>query len=142
MPLPEPEDTAPLRHIVTLPAGLVGLPYLTEFALIEHQLSVPVRLLQSLSLPDFVFVLIDPFSLCPDYQVELCQEDAIELQTKAGADLLVLAIMCIPEDVRLATANLLAPLVVNMPAGRGKQLVLRDRRWPINYPAPGISPVL
>ncbi len=121
------------RQIITFESGLIGLPQLKVFALIEDELSLPIRLLQCVSVPEFVFVVINPFAIHPSYDIEISDEDAAELGIKSAADVLVLAIVTVPEDLRFVTANLLSPLVINMKSKRGKQILLTDTDYPINY---------
>jgi flagellar assembly factor FliW len=121
------------RQIVTFESGLIGLPQLKVFALIEDELSLPIRLLQCISVPQFVFVVINPFTVYPNYDIEISDEDAEELGVNSAADVLVLAIVTVPEDLRFVTANLLSPIVINMRTKRGKQILLTDTDYPINY---------
>ena len=121
------------RQIITFNSGLIGLPHLKVFALIEDEESLPIRLLQCVSTPEFVFVVINPFSIYPSYDVEISDDDATELGVSSAADVLVLAIVTIPEDVRFVTANLLSPIVINMKNKRAKQILLSDTDYPINY---------
>jgi flagellar assembly factor FliW len=121
------------RQIVTFNSGLIGLPQLKVFALIEDEESLPIRLLQCVSTPDFVFVVINPFTVYPNYDVEISDDDAEELGVTSPSDVLVLAIVTVPEDVRFVTANLLSPIIVNMKNKRAKQILLSDTDYPINY---------
>jgi len=125
-----PVDT---RQIITFETGLIGLPHLKVFALIEDEESLPIRLLQCLSVPDFVFVVINPFTVYPNYDIEISDEDANLLGVKTAADVLVLSIITIPDDLRFVTANMLSPLIVNMRTKRAKQILLSDTDYPINY---------
>ena len=121
------------RQIITFESGLIGLPALKVFALIEDEECLPIRLLQCISVPDFVFVVINPFAIYPGYDIEVSDDDATTLGIKSAADVLVLSIVTIPEDTRFVTANLLSPLVVNMKNKRAKQILLSDTDYPINY---------
>ncbi len=121
------------RQIITFEGGLIGLPQLRAFALIEDEESLPIRLLQCVSVPEFVFVVINPFTVCPGYDIEISDEDAASLGVKSAAEVLVLSIVTIPEDLRFVTANLLSPLIVNMRTKRAKQILLSDTDYPINY---------
>jgi len=42
-------------------------------------------------------------------------------------------IVTVPDDIRFVTANLLSPIVINMRNKRGKQILLSDTDYPINY---------
>ncbi|MDE3077988.1 MAG: flagellar assembly protein FliW [Chloroflexota bacterium] len=121
------------RQIITFDDGLIGLPQLRVFALIEDEQSLPIRLLQCVSVPEFVFVVINPFTVYPKYDIEISDEDAAQLGVRSAADVLVLSIVTIPEDLRFVTANLLSPLVLNMRTKRAKQILLSDTDYPINY---------
>ena len=121
------------RQIVTFQSGLIGLPHLKVFALIEDELSLPIRLLQCVSVPEFVFVVINPFTVYPNYDIEISDEDAHELGVQSAADVLVVSIVTIPDDLRFVTANLLSPLIINMKTKRAKQILLSDTDYPINY---------
>ncbi|HVA26171.1 MAG TPA: flagellar assembly protein FliW [Chloroflexota bacterium] len=121
------------RQIVTFNSGLIGLPQLKVFALIEDEESLPIRLLQCVSTPEFVFIVINPFTIYPNYDVEISDEDAAELGVTSPGDVLVLAIVTVPEDIRYVTANLLSPIVINMRNKRARQILLSDTDYPINY---------
>jgi len=121
------------RQIITFQSGLIGLPHLKVFALIEDELSLPIRLLQCVSVSDFVFVVINPFTVYPNYDIEISDDDAKDLGVQSPSDVLVLSIVTIPEDLRFVTANLLSPLIINMRSKRAKQILLSDTDYPINY---------
>lgn len=121
------------RQIITFEAGLIGLPQLKVFALVEDETSLPIRLMECVSVPNFVFVVINPFTIYPNYDIEISDEDAAELGVKSAAEVLVLSIVTVPEDLRFVTANLLSPIIVNMRTKRGKQILLTDTDYPINY---------
>lgn len=121
------------RQIITFESGLIGLPQLKVFALIEDQTSLPIRLLQCISVPEFVFVVINPFTIYPNYDIEISDEDAADLAITSPSDVLVLSVVTVPEDLRFVTANLLSPLTINMRNKRGKQILLTDTDYPINY---------
>lgn len=121
------------RQIVTFETGFIGLPQLRVFALIEDPETVPVRLLECISVPGVVFVVVNPFAIYPEYDIEISDEDGQELGITSVRDVLVLSIVTIPEDERFVTANLLSPLIINMRTKRGKQLLLSDTDYPINF---------
>ena len=46
--------------VISFPTGLVGLPQLVEFVLIEHKEGTPYRWLQCLTDPEMAFLTADP----------------------------------------------------------------------------------
>lgn len=121
------------RQIVTFQAGLIGLPQLKVFALIEDEQSLPIRLLECISVTNVAFVVINPFTIYPNYDIEISDEDAADLKIASAADVLVLSIVTVPDDMRFVTANLLSPIIINMKTKQGKQILLTDTDYPINY---------
>ncbi|NMA48401.1 MAG: flagellar assembly protein FliW, partial [Tissierellia bacterium] len=63
-----------------------------------------------------------------DYDVELSDEELlkIEIEHDGKEQLLVLTIVTLEETFKDSTTNLLAPIVVNLLAKKGKQFVLND----------------
>ena len=79
------------------------------------------------------FVCIDIAAIKPDYEVPLGDEEAQALAIEDPSDALVLALVVIPEDVRMMTANLAGPLVINTKTLQGKQVILNPDRYPLKY---------
>lgn len=133
----------PLQHpvfsplddtIVQMPAGLVGFPEVTSFRLFEPQGGYPLKFLQALDKEELSFVCIDVAAIKMDYEVPLSEADAAFLALERHEDSLVLALVVIPDDPRLMTANLAGPLVFNTRTRMGMQVVLNTDQFPLKYP--------
>src|SRR5574344_1939595 len=57
------------EHIITIPSGLFGFEEYTDFALIDSEYA-PLIWLQSRQDASLAFLLIDPFIICEDYEVD------------------------------------------------------------------------
>ncbi len=117
--------------VLTFPQGLLGFEQLTGFLLIDQEEIAPLRWLQPVDEGRLSFTVIDPLLFFPDYAVKLSREDRESLQLAENERPLVLALVTIPEDPRLMTANLLGPLVLNPETRMGRQLVLHDSGYPV-----------
>jgi flagellar assembly factor FliW len=133
----ETESQQVSKTRLRLPAGLIGLSDLREFELIADPESGPFLLLRSLE-PDVIeFVAIELKGVLPEYEVRVTEEDFEELGLESlEADALVLNIATVkcwePQKV---TANLIAPIVVNLRTGVGKQVVLSNyQKYSVNHP--------
>jgi flagellar assembly factor FliW len=124
------------EHLVfEFPHGLPGFESHKSFALIHEAEYLPFRWLQSLGDPNVAFLVIDPELVIGTYNVDVTELDIECLELVEGNDPEVLCILVMPEDVRSATINLKAPIVVNRSAQRGKQVILTDERYPLRYRA-------
>ncbi len=120
--------------LVTFPSGLVGFPSHRRFVVLDVEGTSDYQWLQCVDEPSLAFVLMDMEVLAADVQVEIPDDSLRELEIEGTDSLLLLAVVTIPTDVpERASANLRAPLVVNLRTRKGKQLILHES-IPIRYP--------
>ncbi len=114
-------------RVMTFPEGLLGFPQHQHFALIQTSPDPVFFWLQSVDDPDLAFVVCDPLTFVPDYEVPVRQDDvaALGLGDLGEAQLLVIVNKVGGE----LTGNLLGPLLVGSRTLQAKQLVLSDKRY-------------
>jgi flagellar assembly factor FliW len=102
-------------NIVTVSRGLSGFPHDTQYIILNHDddVGVPFRWLQSVDNPALAFVIVDPWVFKPDYAIELPDEVCYSLQISTAQAPMVFAIVTVPLDPTMMTANLQGPLVIN-----------------------------
>jgi len=117
-------------RIVSFKSGVPGFEQLKEFILLPQGNSGVYFWLQSVNEPEIAFLATDPFMFFSDYDFQLPQPDAIELGLEDSAKALILSIITIPADkIENATVNLIAPVIINVAAKRGKQVVLEGTAY-------------
>jgi len=113
--------------VLELPAGLPGFPDARRFVLVEWgDGGSPFSLLRSLDHDALEFLVAAPVVLFPDYAPELDDVDAGALGLHEADDALILVIVTVGEEAEDATANLLAPIVVNVHTLVAAQIALPD----------------
>lgn len=113
------------EQIITFTSGLRGFSQFHRYVLIERPQELPFLWLLSVDNPDLALVVMDPAELVADYQVQVSDAVLKDLAAETLDDLRVLVILTIPPGrAQDATANLRAPLLLNLNAARGKQVVL------------------
>ena len=80
------------------------------------------------------FISISPFDIKKDYEIDLDDEFIKELDIKDEKDVLVLCIITLGKTLKDSTANLKAPIIINIKNNRGKQLILQDDKYKIKEP--------
>jgi len=124
--------------VIHLAAGLPGFPGATDFVLVEIDGDGPFRLLRSLDVDGLELLVTAPHAFFPEWSFELPDHDAERIGLTEACDALVLAIVTTGERPQDATANLLAPVVVNLRTLDAAQVVLgaelEDLRRPL-FPA-------
>jgi flagellar assembly factor FliW len=114
-----------------------GFAALTRFALVrlgeaDDPAEEPVLFeLRSLDDPDVAFVVARPSAYFSDYEFELDEASAADLGLKAADDALILVVLTVGADAASTTANLLAPVVVNVRTRSAAQVILSGTDWPV-----------
>jgi flagellar assembly factor FliW len=111
--------------VIEFPRGLPGFEQQRRFLLVQIPPSAPVVFLQSTEDPSLCFPALPVQSVDPRYRLRMADED-LELvglpthcQPRLGDDVLCLAVLAFRETG--PTANLLAPVVVNLSNQRAVQ---------------------
>ena len=109
------------------PCGLPGFDSSRRFVAVRFAESDPLVYLQSLDNPDLCFITMPILSIDPLYRLKVSGEDLDQLdlpqarQPRIGEDVLCLTVLSIRESG--PTANLLAPIVVNLHNRKAVQAV-------------------
>lgn len=118
---------------IIVPQGLLGFPELTKYFLVDPQDDTLILWLQSLDKPELCFPVLEPKIFKPDYIVKLSALELRELKLEKASGAIVLSILTIPEDVTKMTANLKAPVVINLNEKLAKQVVLQENEFVIKH---------
>ena len=111
------------EKIINFHEGLVGLPDMKRFVLIDYKDTL-LKWLQSLDDPDIAFIVAPPDVMAIEYSIDLDMTVKKYLQLENDDDFVVLVIMRVSgEDV---VTNLQGPLVINANNMRGVQIVLEN----------------
>ena len=118
-----------------IPAGLLGFPEVKEYRIVDPAPELPVKWLQACDDLHLAFVITDPLSLLPDYQVELSHLDLADVGAHTTTDLFLVAIVALPrETTAYPTVNLQGPVLINRANGWAKQLVLVQGPYHTHHP--------
>ncbi len=119
-----PED------LIIFADGLFGFPKLTRYLLLRLNEGEgdddSILLMLSVEDPNVVFVLINPFFLCPDYSPVLTPEELACLQVTDSGELSYYTICVVRNDYLENTVNLKCPLAINPQTRHGIQIILEN----------------
>lgn len=107
-----------------------GFEEQSRFALLyDEEVGKEIAWLQSLEQPETCFILFDPSSLSSFYQPRIPESFEQEL---GEGELVCWVIGVVPGDFKQTTVNLKSPVVLNIQAKRGAQIIL-DQDYPVRY---------
>lgn len=128
-------------QVIYLPSGLVGFPDEKRYILLEHQEGSSFFWFQSMENGSLAFVLIDPLLFLKDYGIEISPQDrtALELDDISEGIQTFVIVNISRSQAGEITANLLAPIVINVRNKLAKQIVLYQSPYSHRHPIPLIS---
>ncbi len=113
---------ATVTYHLKFPNGLPAFEKEHSFRLIDRE---PLLFLESETNSELSFLLLPVTLIDPGYQLALSAEDRETIGAARTSDLLCLAVITAGGNLA-PTANLLAPVVVNIESGRAVQAVRSD----------------
>ncbi|KHD89697.1 MAG: flagellar assembly protein FliW [Bdellovibrio sp. ArHS] len=122
------------EDVLTFPEGLLGFGDLRKFALLDDPNDEIFAWLQSCEAPQIAFPVLEPELFAPQYKATLTKSDMEALKLSAQEKARYFSIVTIPDDPTQMTANLKAPVVVNVEARTARQCVLQDNNLAIREP--------
>jgi flagellar assembly factor FliW len=121
------------ESVMVFPDGIPAFEQERRFLALRQPINEPLVFLQSLANPNLCFATLPALSACPGYQLNMAPEDLSALglqcgQPAIGRDVLCLIILSLEENAP-PTANLLAPIVVNLHTLSGRQAIQTDSHY-------------
>ncbi len=120
------EITVESKHIFYFENGLLGFENLKEFVLISEEETVPFKWLISLETPEIGFPLLSPWHINLEY--EPGKEFDIETE--------VMFVVITLGGKKGMTANMKAPVILNVVDQAGKQIILPMDTYSTNLAIP------
>lgn len=111
------------EHVIGFPLGLPGFEGEKRFILIETEEGSPFFFLQSTQTPDLAFIVANPRTFFSDYELHISAETLALLEVEQEEEMSIFVMLSVPEDFRQTTANLLAPILINLKLNRGVQSI-------------------
>lgn len=118
------------NDIITFSDGVPGFPDMHQFVILPYDEESPFIILQSATEDYLAFLMTDPFLFFKEYEFEIDQENMDNLEVKDEKDIAVYTMVTVPVGkVKEMTANLVAPVVININNRAGKQIVLEKSKY-------------
>lgn len=121
----------PTSTIIEFPQGIIGFPSHCRYIMIEHK--EPFCWLQSVDEPGLAFVVIDGKGLADRFDRQVPFIDP-HCDFRADDEFAILLIVTVRPDPRETTANVKAPVFVNMRNRRGVQVIYDDPQLSTQFP--------
>lgn len=124
------------EDIIEFPEGILGFNDLRKFVLLDDPNDEIFAWLQSCEVSQIAFPVLEPELFAGTYQVSLTKHDleSLGMPVSPTPRIRSFSIITIPEDPTQMTANLKAPIVINIEKRVARQIVLQDNNLAIREP--------
>lgn len=120
--------------IISFVNGLMGFETLKKYVIIDHPGSQVLKWLQSIDDPDISLPAADPTAFFPDYSPSINREDLKSIGIDSIESAIILCIITVPADIRKATINLKAPVVLNPSRRLADQMIAENPEYRVRHP--------
>ncbi len=117
---------------IRFPEGLFGFEEEQSFLLLPFDGGGGMLCLQSMKTPALAFVVLDPFTLKPDYAPELEPSELEAFGVKEAGDLGFYVLCAVKNPVSDSTVNLKCPLVIHPETREARQVIME--RYEMRHP--------
>lgn len=120
--------------VITFEKGIPGFSDETSFVLLPFAEESPFFIMQSVHTVGLAFIVTDPFTFYQNYDFQLEDQVVNQLKIESENDVSVFVILTVADPFVKTTANLQAPIVINVNTKLGKQVILADERYTTKHP--------
>ena len=119
------------EQILHFPKGVLGFENHYDFVILDIFENHHFKILQSLKHPEIAFFIINPWDFFKDYEVDIPDEELakIDILPNKENNFALFNIVTLGQIFKESTANLLAPIIINLDSKKGKQFILNDQNY-------------
>lgn len=122
------------EEILIFNKGIPGFPEEKEFVTIPFSDDGEFLALQSLTTSALAFIIANPFSFDPTYDVFLEDHVVDTLGITEEKDVVVYSILTVQDPFEDTTANFQAPLIINTKNRQAMQVILNQKDYTTKHP--------
>ena len=111
------------NEIIYFEKGIPGFDNLKKYIIKEVGNESPFNILQSIEDKELGFIIISPFFINDKYEIKLNNEVIKNLNLEDSEDVMLYSIVTLNSKAEVITANLKAPLVINIKNRKGEQYI-------------------
>lgn len=110
------------EDIIYFEDGLLGFEDVKKYVVTNLDEDTPFRSLQSIEKSEVAFIVINPWDIFLDYEIDIDDNELLPLGEVDIKNFMLYTLVTITEN--RITANLIGPVIINVNSHKGKQIVL------------------
>jgi flagellar assembly factor FliW len=122
------------KQIFSFTDGILGFDYIKKFAFFDSDdENSPFKWLQAVDESHLAFATIIPVDVFGSYDLVISDTELEAVGTEDPNDLIVIAIVTIPQNPKEMTANLQGPIILNPKTGMGRQVISLSDKYTVKH---------
>lgn len=117
------------EDIIQFEQGVPGFEDEQQFTILPLDDEKVFYILQSTQTAPLGFIITNPFHFLKEYDFKIEENYVEQLQLENAKDAAVYVILTVAENFKDSTANLQAPVIVNLKNNKGKQIILTNTTY-------------
>ncbi|MCW6110476.1 flagellar assembly protein FliW [Clostridium sporogenes] len=122
------------KDVIYFEKGIPGFEGLKKFIVFPVEDNEVFSVFHSIEKEDMGIIVTSPFNIEKDYEIQLEEEQIKNLKLQDEEDTLVLNTVTLNSDIDKITANLRAPIIINIKEKIGEQIIINSDKYSIKYP--------
>ncbi|MBD5639170.1 flagellar assembly protein FliW [Clostridium botulinum] len=122
------------KDVIYFEKGIPGFEELNKFIIFPVEDNDVFSVFHSIEKEDMGIIVTSPFSIEKDYEIQLEEEQIKNLKLQDEKDTLVLNTVTLSSDIDKITANLRAPIVINIKEKIGEQIIINSDKYKVKHP--------
>ncbi|EKS4342926.1 flagellar assembly protein FliW [Clostridium botulinum] len=122
------------KDVIYFEKGIPGFEELKKFIIFPVKDNDVFSVFHSIEKEDMGIIVTSPFNIEKEYEIQLEKEQIANLKLQDEKDTLVLNTVTLNSDINKITANLRAPIVINIKEKIGKQIIINSDKYKVKHP--------
>ena len=116
-------------EIINFKDGILGIEQYTKYTLVNMPNNEKIVCLQSIEEESIAFLLVKPWDFFPDYDIDISDDELAKIKCHKLEQLAVFNIITLTDDISKTTANLLAPVIINITDKEAMQIIVDSDQY-------------
>ncbi|GAA0082502.1 MULTISPECIES: flagellar assembly protein FliW [Clostridium] len=122
------------KDVIYFEKGIPGFEELKKFIIFPVEDNEVFSVFHSIEKEDMGIIVTSPFNIEKNYEIQLEEEQIKNLKLQYEKDALVLNTVTLNSDIDKITANLRAPIIINIKERIGEQIIINSDKYSIKHP--------
>lgn len=122
------------EEIISFSKGIPGFEGLQKFVVKDIEDNEMFKVMHSLEKDDVAFILVSPFDVSGDYEIKIPEDVLRSLEIEKPEEVCLYNLVTLNSQVKNITANMKAPLVININSRKGEQVITNIEKYLIKHP--------